>query len=149
MLPWNLCLFINFYESRYSTLLVTSQTLQCQIVLQGNSLRGHCSSGIVDDLGTRYKIFFGGAKVVGLVSHLFHDLVPLRHMLCEVREHTSCIVPVYEIIYYRICMIVYGQSYAHWNLGGVLGRPPPLYAIWHPYPCSNKVFSCILPTIIV
>ena len=72
----------------------------------------------------------------------------LLHMLRDVPQHTSCILPllVDENIYYRICKIVYGQSYARWNLGTLLGRLPPLYAIWHPYKyAATRCYSAFFP----
>ena len=49
-----------------------------------------------------------------LVVRAQGDLVQLLHMVRDVQQHTNCILPllVDENIYYRICKIVYGQSYA-------------------------------------
>ena len=69
-------------------------------------------------------------------------------MLRDVQRHTNGIMPrlVDDNIYYRICKIVYGQSYARQNLGTLLGRPPPTDAIWHAYKCAvTRCYSAFFP----
>ena len=63
------------------------------------------------------------------------DLVILVHLLVEVQQHSSKVVPILvdDNIHYRLCKMMYSKVYAQYNLAFFLNRCPVLYGVWHPY----------------
>ena len=79
----------------------------------------------------QWKPFF----LTNLTTKSQPDLVALVHLLVEVQPQSNKVLPILvdANVHYRLCKMMYRESYAKYNLALSLNRCPVLYGLWNPY----------------